>query len=195
MEEIQVRKIAVLFLLLFIASLVGFYFQNRHYQKATLDYRTTVSDLREEVLTQEADSEMYLAYIHELEARVSPDVALREQQRNSIHHFILSYFTFIAGEEEKRIDHVVEFVTDEMLENMREALGEDPGGNYHLSLEASNISIYYGEADEFLAMFHVAYESEITRSMTQILAVRFVMDEEQIREFVILSASEVFDFD
>lgn len=191
----QVRKVAVLFFLLLIASLVVLYLQYRHYENATLDYRTTVSDLREEVLTREADSEMYLAYIHELEARVRPDVVLREQQRNSIHHFILSYFTFIAGEEENRIDHVAEFVTDEMLENMREALGEDPGGNYHLSLEASNISIYNGEADEFLAMFHVAYESEITRSMTQILAVRFVMDEEQIREFVILSASEVFDFD
>jgi len=195
MEEMRIRQIAVLFLLLLIASLVVHFWQFHNHRNATMDYRETVATLRETSATHETDIEMYLAYIQNLEERVTPDVALREGQRDTIRRFINGYFTFSASEEEARIDNIAEFVADEMVELMREALDENRGGNYHLSLTASNINIYYGEANEFIATFNVAYESDITRPMTQILVMRFTMTDEQIREFVIISASEVFDFD
>lgn len=202
MEETKIWKTAVMFLLLIAISLGGHYWQLRNHRFVISGYREAIS---EENLTQETeeieekDTSMYPSNTQNiLEDRVAPDDELDtpcERQKDIIRSFILSYFTFTAGEEEARIDNVAEFVADEMLELMREALDENPGGNYHLSLEASNINIYAGDVNEFLATFNVAYESDITRSMTQILVVRFIMDEEQIREFVILSASEVFDFD
>jgi len=82
-----------------------------------------------------------------------------------------------------------------MLQVMSDALAEEPGGNYHLALTASHITLYRGRANEFLAIFEVFYESDITRDMTQIFAVRFVMNDLLIDEFRIISASEVFDFE
>jgi len=195
MEEIQIRKISVALLLLLVVSLGGHFWQYRHNQNATLDYRKTISELREDNLTQETEIEMYLAFIQNLEERITPDVVRSERQQDVIRRFILSYYTFVSGEEEIRIENSAEFVTDEMLGLMRDALVDDPGGSYHLSLTASNINVYIGSTNEFIATFNVAYESDMTRSMTQILVVRFIMNEEQIREFVIISASEVFNFD
>jgi len=195
MQDLRIRQIAVLFLLLLIASLVVHFWQFHHHRNATLDYREAVATLRETSATHETEIDMYLAYIQNLEERVTPDAALRERQRDVIRRFINGYFTFSAGEEVTRIENVAEFVTDEMLELMREALDENPGGNYHLSLTASNINIYYGVTNEFVTIFNVAYESDLTRPMTQILVMRFTMTDEQINEFMIISASEVFDFD
>jgi len=192
-EETKVRHIAVILLLFLIGSLVSNYWQYRNQWNKIFDYRESVATLRKDNLTHETDIEMYLAYIQNLEERITPDVSLYQQ--DIIRRFILSYFTFSAGEEEARIDNSAEFVVDEILELMYEALIENPGGNYHLSLTASNIEVYSGDTNEFLATFNVDYESDITRSMTQVLVVRFVMEEDLIREFAIISASEVFNFD
>jgi len=192
-EETKVRHIAVILLLFLIGSLVSNYWQYRNQWNKIFDYRESVATLRKDNLTHETDIEMYLAYIQNLEERITPDVSLYQQ--DIIRRFILSYFTFSAGEEEARIDNSAEFVVDEILELMYEALIENPGGNYHLSLTASNIEDYSGDTNEFLATFNVDYESDITRSMTQVLVVRFVMEEDLIREFAIISASEVFNFD
>ena len=195
MEDMNIRMIAALFLVLLIVSLGGHLWQFHTHRNATSQYREAVSELRTEISTRESEIEMYLAYIQDLEERITPDMVLQEQQRDTIRRFINSYFTFDAGEEETRIDNSAEFVVDEMLEIMREALAENPGGNYHLSLEASNISVYTGRVNEFLATFNVTYESDITRSMTQILVISFTMTDEQIKDFAIISANEVFNFD
>jgi len=195
MEDMRIRQIAVLLLLLLIASLVVHFWQFHVHRNATLEYREAVAELRSETSTQETDIEMYLAYIQDLEERITPDMILQEQQRDTIRRFISSYFTFVAGEEEIRIDNSAEFVVDEMLALMREAFDENVGGNYHFSLEASNINIYTGRVNEFLATFNVTYESDITHSMEQILVIWFVMRDAQIEEFIIISASEVFNFD
>jgi len=195
MEDMNIRKVASLFLVLLIASLGGHFWQYISHNNATINYREEILTLKEDNTALETDINMYLAYIQHLEEQLTPDIKLSENQRAVISRFIQSYYTFVAGEEEKRIDTSSEFVTAEMLEIMREALTDDPGGNYHLSLTASNINIYQGQPNEFLATFNVEYESDITNSMTQILTVRFLMADEKIAEFTILSASEVFNFD
>ena len=195
MEETKIRRIAVVFFLLLITSLVAHFWQIHNHTNATMGYRETVATLTETSATRESEIENHLAYILYLEEKRAPDVLLQEQQRDTIHRFISSYFTFSAGEEEARIENVADLVADEMLNLMRETLAEAHGGNYHLSLSASNINIYSGSTNEFIATFNVAYESDITRPMTQILVMRFTMTDEQISDFVIVSASEVFDFD
>lgn len=195
MEEMKIRQIAVLLLLLLMVSLVVHFWQFHNHRNVTLDYREAVATLRAENATHETDIEMYLHYIQDLEERITPDMVLQEQQRDIIRRFISSYFTFVAGEEEIRVERSAQFVTDEMLDLMIDALDENVGGNYHLSLEASNINIYTGHVNEFVATFNVTYESEIIHDMEQILVIRFTMTDEQIKEFVIVSASEVFNFD
>ena len=195
MEDMNIRMIAALLLVLLVVSLGGHFWQFHTHRITTLEHREVISQLRSETLTQGLDIEMYLAYIGDLEERITPDIMLQEQQRDTIRRFILNYFTFVAGEEGSRIDRVAELVEAEMLELMREAFDDNVGGNYHLSLEASNIVVFSGNTNEFLATFNVAYESEMTRPMEQILVIRFTMRDDLIEEFVILSASEVFHFD
>ena len=195
MEDMNIRMMTALLLVVLIVSLGGHFWQFHARRNATLEYREAVAELRSETLTQETDIDMYLAYIRDLEERITPDMVLQEQQRDSIRRFISSYFTFVAGEEEIRVERSAQFVTDEMLELMMDAIEANVGGNYHLSLEASNINVYTGHVNEFIATFNVTYESDITRSMEQILVMRFVMRDTQIEEFIILSASEVFNFD
>jgi len=195
MEEMNVRRIAVLLLLMLIASLGGQVWQFQNHRNATLEYREAVIQLRTDNQEQEADIEMYLAYIGDLEERITPDMVLKEQQRGTIRRFVSHYFTFNAGEEEARINNVAELVTDEKLEIIQNAFDESFGGNYHLSLTASNINIYTGATNEFIATFNVEYESDLTHSMEQVLVMRFIMVEDQISEFEVVSASEVFNFD
>lgn len=190
-------RITGVLILIILALCFGLFWQYRSHLSSLADYQNEVEELRIKQINQLADLDMYLALIENFESNVQSDDEFITSQEEIIRSFILGYYTFLSGEEMLRIDNVAEYITEDMLAMMRDATSEDepPRGWYHLALTASNINLYRGATDEFLATFNVYYESDITRNMTQILVVKFVMDELLIENFRIISASEVFHFD
>jgi hypothetical protein len=191
----KIRKIAVVLLLGLVASIISMVLLHQRHQNATIDYRNTIINLQADNLLQEIETEALQNHVQNLTDRITPNSELAVRQQDTIRRFILSYYTFVSGDEVLRVERSAEFVSTEMFELMLAALDENPGGNYHLSLTATNINIFSGMPNEFIATFNALYESDITRSVTQILVVRFLMTDDLIDEFRIISASEVFNFD
>ena len=195
LNELKQASVIRLLMLLLIISIVGNFWQHQKHTHHQNNYQAKILELTTVTKPDRNDFEMELANLETLESEVKPDTSKRANQEATIRNFILSYYTFLGGDEQTRIQRSKKLVTSELLETMSNALDTNPGGSYHVSLTATNINIYQGNENEFLATFHVEYESEITRNMTQILTIKFIMSETKISNFIILSASEVFNFD
>ena len=149
-----IEKICLLTILL-IVSLIGNFWQHRLRDHQITNCQNEISALSNAENAGSDDVIMDLDFLQNQKAQLEPDALERTNQAQVIYQFVHAYYNTSNEAEQTRIKRVQAFVTDALLAMMLDALDSNPGGNYHLSLTATNINIYYGNENEFLVTFNV----------------------------------------
>lgn len=195
--ELHFQRAAGLLIILLIGSVGANFYQYHSYEKQDIANQETIVQLEESNQKYKEENEGYHNYIENADSKSEENVV---EQLENIRSFCLEYFTFSDADEAKRMQKISSYVTDALEENMKNLIDSEdevPTERHQLTLTASDVEIYSGNANEYLASFKVKYESDIASETIQLYTMKFKMTEEKINEFTIISVQdeEVMDND